>query len=154
MKFTKTKVLLSLLLGILSFWPGFAPIYAHEGHDSPGALPSAPHGGKVKEAMVKGGKRSASELFFEVTYQDKKLTVYPLVLSSDSKEFVAAPKSEVGKIGVRVKSKSSKKKLSLKPASGSLEASFDSQGMNWFDVYVSALHKNESKEAKIHFESN
>jgi len=150
MKFTTTKVLLGLLLSTLSVSPSFA----HEGHDAPGALPSAPHGGKVKEAMMKGGKKSASELFFEVTYEDKKLTVYPLVLNSDAKEFVAAPESEVGKIAIRVKSKSGEKKLSLKPASGAFEASFESKGMNWFDVYVSAVHKNESKEAKIHFEFN
>lgn len=146
MKNVTTSVLLSLFLAISSS--------AHEGHDSPGALPAAPHGGKVKEAMVKGGKKSAGELFFEVTFENKKLTVYPLVLAIDSKDFEPAPKAEVGKVVIRVKAKSGETKLSLKPTANALESSFDSKGLNWFDVYISAVHKDEPKEAKIHFEFN
>ena len=146
MRYITTKLLLAALLGV--------PSFAHEGHNSPGALPAAPHGGKVKEAMAKGGKKSSKELFFEVVYEDKKVTVYPLVLTSDNKDFQAAPKNEVGKIGVRVKYSKGEKKLSLKPASNALETSFDAKGLNWFDVYVSAEHGTEPKEAKIHFEFN
>lgn len=127
---------------------------AHQGHDAPGALPSAPHGGKVKEAMVKGGKKSSSELFFEVVYEDKKITVYPLVLTADNKDFQSAPKKEVGKIGVRVKFTKGETKLTLKPATNGLESAFDPKGLNWFDVYVTAEHQSEPKEAKIHIEFN
>lgn len=143
-------VTVKILLAVCFTATGFA----HQGHDTPGALPAPLHGGKVKEAMAKGGKKSASELFFEAAYEDKKLTVYPLVLTADNKDFEAAPKKEVGKIGVRVKYSKGEKKLTLKPASNALEGEFNPQGLNWFDVYISAEHLGEPKEAKIHFEFN
>lgn len=144
-------MIVTILTGILLT---ALPSFGHEGHDAPGALPTAPHGGKVKEAMARAGKKSASELFFEVVQEGKKLIVYPIVLTEDGKDFVPAPKTEVGKIAARVKFSKGEKKVDLKPGASSSEGTFDPQGLNWFDVLVSASHKGEAKEAKIHFELN
>lgn len=152
MRLITLKTLLGLLLATASF--------AHEGHDSPDTLPLAPHGGKVKlaptikDVLGKGPKPSAVELFFEVAYANKTLSVYPLVLSSNHNDFQKAPPADMTNVKVRVKSSKGQKVLPLTSTATGWTAPYDPRGLNWIHVYISATHKNAFKETKIQFEFN
>lgn len=141
---------------ILSF-----PSQAHEGHDTPGALPPAPNGGRVQEAQHKKAHAPDAkepELFFEAVYKDKKLSVYPLSLGPvDMSLFKAvSPKSELQGVTLKVENARSKKveTLTAKITDSAIEAAFDPKDGKRFIVYVSALHNGEAKDAKIQVEKN
>lgn len=96
------KILLqTIALGFL-----VTTVWAHDGdHNAPGAIPFAPHGGKAVEASGPESEHEheeekeeehehekgepSLEFFFEATYRNGQLSVYPLALDeSNPKEFI------------------------------------------------------------------
>lgn len=156
----------------------------HEGHGIPGALPPAPHGGVVQEAVdveehahdehghkdeheqdghgsnekkhahVEG--KEETELFFEVTYKDKEIAVYPLALQSEKKNtFTLLPvKGVLSKIELKAEFPRAKKfePLSPKIADDSIKVAFDSKNANRFIVHVKVEFEKEMKLAKVQIE--
>lgn len=136
------------------------PVRAHEGHDTPGALPPAPHGGVVQEAAHKSahaGGAPEEELFFEAVYKDKKLSLYPLALSPESTTtFKPLKPGDLSGVEAKVEMPRAKKteKLGLTPGPNGFEASFDAKDASRFIVHVTAMHKKEAKVAKLQIEKN
>lgn len=134
--------------------------HAHEGHDMPGALPPAPHGGVVKEAghtgVVQHHGKEETELFFEVVYKGNELSVYPLALPvGKTNIFVpVSPKNALTKIELKVEFPRTKKRetLSAKVDTDAIRASFDSKGANRFILHVAAEYEKEQKLAKVQIE--
>lgn len=128
-----------------------SPALGHAGHGTPGAIPVAPHGGKVAEA--KGGK---NELFFEAKYADGKFEIYPLVVGDD-KQFQAVPLADV-KTTVKIENPRTKKTESVKPEAMPEDkgqgwtAPFLARGANRLTLHIVADYKNEKKSAKIDVE--
>lgn len=134
---------------------------AHEGHGIPGALPPAPHGGVVQEAGHVGEDKHAhgkeeTELFFEVVYKDKELSIYPLALMPDkTNAFVpVGAKTALSKIDLKAELPRAKKveKLTPKIEDEAIKAAFDSKGVNRFIVHVGAEFEKEMKLAKVQIE--
>ncbi len=147
----KSRVAIGALVATLSL-AGLA----HEGHDQPGAMPSAPHGGKVKEAMAGGKKSEGSELFFEVVFEGSKLTLYPLTLPADDPSAFKglSPAKDISNILVQVEFPRSKRidKVAAKVGPQSIEAAVNAKGATRFLVHVSATHQGTNKKAKIQVE--
>lgn len=127
---------------------------AHEGHDQPGALPSAPHGGKVKEAT--GGTKTGpeAELFFEAVFQEPSLKLYPLTIDDSGAFKALSPKQDLSKVSVEIEFPRAGKKTKPEVTTGSdlLETTVSTKGATRFMVILSAIHKGESKKAKIQVE--
>lgn len=147
----------TFLLGVLAVGP---VALAHEGHGVPGALPPPPNGGVVEEAkhtVAHAHDGKEAELFFEATYKDKTLKVYPLLLKPDNTSVYSplSPK-EMEKVEVKIELPRKKATETLKVSVGqaAIEAPFDSKGANRFIVHVSALHNKEVKTAKLQIEKN
>jgi len=132
---------------------------AHEGHDTPGALPPSPHGGVAAEAEHKVAHKEGApedELFFEAVYKNRKLEIYPLLLSPQNTAiFKELSPKELKTVEVKVEFPRTKKIENVSFALGekAIEAKFDPKGANRFVVHVSASHKNEVKVAKVQIES-
>jgi len=124
-------------------------VVAHEGHQLPGAVPPAPHGGKLQEATH--GKH---ELFYEVVYQSPILKVYPLTLAPKADVFISVSPEKFSKIILKVEIPRKKKMLMAKwhPREDHLEASIDTGGATRFFVHISSSYKGETKSAKIQLE--
>lgn len=134
--------------------------FAHDGHDIPGALPPAPHGGVVKEAEHTTGHlgkhTDETELFFEVVYANNEIKVYPLALQpNNTKTFVAvAPKTALSNVELKAEVPRTKKVEKLTPTieNDFIKAAFDSKGANRFIVHVGAQYEKEMKLAKVQIE--
>lgn len=134
---------------------------AHEGHGIPGALPPAPHGGVIQEAGHVGEDKHAhgkeeTELFFEVVYKDKEISVYPLgLLPEKTNAFVPlSAKSVLSKIDLKAEVPRTKKieSLTAKVDNEAIKAVFDSKGANRFILHVGAEFEKEMKLAKVQIE--
>lgn len=99
--------LLSVFLLLLSF-----NLFAHEGHDKPGAIPPAPHGGVLAEASHShnGSKNhdhmvaSEKEIFFEGILKNGKLQIFPLQLDTkNGAVFIPVGKTEITDMVIIVK---------------------------------------------------
>lgn len=127
---------------------------AHEGHDQPGAMPSAPHGGKLKEASGGTNRGSESELFFEAVFEDSSLKLYPLTLTDGSAFKALSPKKDLSNLSVEIEFPRAGKRAKLPVTSGAdvLEATVNTRGAKRFLVLVSATHKGETKKTKLQVE--
>ncbi len=134
---------------------------AHEGHGMPGALPPPPHGGVVQEALHQAAHNHAGsaeevELFFEATYRDKELKIYPLaLLPNKTNSFAALSPAELSKLSVKLEYPRTKKTeaVSFKVVGDSLVANVDPKGANRFIVHIAADHAKEAKVAKVQLEN-
>lgn len=144
--------------------------FCHEGHGIPGALPPAPHGGIVQEAGDVGGedhhdhehegeheeKKEETELFFEVTYKDKELSIYPLALRPEKPNaFAILPiKGTFSKVALKAEFPRAKKFETLVATVGdnTIKAPFDSKNANRFIVHIGVEFENEMKLAKVQIE--
>lgn len=146
----------------------------HEGHGIPGALPPAPHGGMVQEAGHAAGEEhehehegegehghegkeeKETELFFEVNYKDKELSIYPLALNPEKPNAfqVLSAKAVLSKINLKAEFPRAKKFEALTPVMGddAIKASFDSKNANRFIVHIGAEFEKEMKLAKVQIE--
>ncbi len=137
------------------------PVYAHEGHGIPGALPPAPHGGMVQEAQHAGedvheeGKEE-TELFFEVVYKNKEISIYPLSLPANKPTLFVpvSVKGTLSKVELKAEFPRAKKIEKLSPLieEGVIKAGFDSKGANRFIVHIAAEYEKEVKLAKVQIE--
>jgi hypothetical protein len=139
---------------------GATKSFSHGDHGMPGALPPPPHGGTVQEAEHSGADAHAeggeeTELFFEVTYKNKEVAVYPLTLGGEKKNIFAplSPKS-LSKIELKAEHPRQKKLETLvsKVADDAIRAPFDSKNANRFIVHVGAEYEKEMKTAKVQIE--
>lgn len=153
----------SLIIGLvwLSLVSPFT-LVGHEGHNVPGALPPAPHGGVIAEAASVGGhppaaNKDQTELFFEAVYKDKKLSVFALTLEpKNTAAFrTLSVKSDLSAVTMRIENPRSKKTVAVKPTLGdSLELPYDAVGMHRFLIHLEFVHGKEKMKAKIQIEPN
>jgi hypothetical protein len=91
------------------------PALAHEGHDSPGALPAPPNGGKVAEAEHASAHKGEEsiELFAEAKIQGTKISVFALGLDPKNPKVwkPIAPSSNLVLTDVKVELPRSKKTI-------------------------------------------
>jgi hypothetical protein len=134
--------------------------YAHEGHGTPGALPAAPHGGIVQEAEHHGtgehhGKEER-ELFFEVVYKNKELSIYPLTLGTGNSFTALSAKNDLTNVKLKIEHPRSKKVETPKfeVLENMIRTNFDAKSTNRFIVYLIADFEKESKNVKIQIEKN
>ena len=94
--------------------------FAHEGHDVPGAIPPAPHGGVISEAkhMHHGShdhdhhEASKREIFFEGRFNNNQIEIYALELDSKThKTFITLDNKKFSKFNVKVIDARKKKTL-------------------------------------------
>lgn len=139
----------SALLAFLIFSSSWSA-FAHEGHEHAPVVPSAPHGGKLKEAI--GLQKGETQLYFEAVFQDPTLKIYPLTLNGPA--FKSLPPKDLSKVAVEVEFPRSGKrnKIDMRTGPESLEAVVNPKGANRFVVSVTAVHKGETKKAKIQME--
>lgn len=129
------------------------PVFAHEGgHDVPGVLPPGSHGGKIVEAKSKvRAPSSHDELFFEVVYKDKRLSIYPKVLqASNANEFKDVSPQELGTVELEGENGRTKQSTKLKAefVDKQIEADFELKGTNFGFVTVSVDHGGVRKTAR------
>ncbi len=98
-------------------------IYAHEGHDNPGAVPPAPNGGVLEEAMhIHHGSHNHShkeanerEIFYEGVYRNNKISIFPLQLDPNKyKHFISLNNKEFKEVKIDIVDARKKEKLDLK----------------------------------------
>jgi hypothetical protein len=147
-------------------------LFAHEGHDAPGALPPPPHGGRVKlasdlaghedhdEKKEPGAKEHAHEeepeIFIEVVYKEKKLFIYPMVLpEKDPSSFSELPISDLKELSSRIEFPRQKRfePIQIRAKANSWEADFDAKKAHRFIVHLSFNYKGEEKQTKIQIET-
>lgn len=161
-----------LLLGLL--FTAFS--LAHEGHDMPGAMPPAPHGGEVKAAEEPEGEHhhdgkeakdddhekgeahehgEEKEVFFEVVYANKLVKVYPLTLDpKNPKIFSSLPTKSFSAVEMKIELPREKKTESVKVTvqESHFEIAFDPKKAFRFFTLVSGKFEGEEKKAKIQVE--
>lgn len=141
-----------------------SPLFAHEGHDHsvPGAIPAAPHGGRVEEAkdVSSGHKHEGKdemELFFEALYKNNTLSIYPLGLpTSNPSMFTAVSPKDLTNVKVKVENPRTKKAetVATKAEGEAFTAKIEMKGATRFFIYISADHNKEAKASKIQLEVN
>lgn len=149
-------ILAGLMLGGVS-------ALAHEGHGIPGALPPAPHGGVVQEAehtgqdLHGGDAKEETELFIEVVYKNKQISVYPLTLNPKKPNtfLKLSPTKDLSKVGLKAEFPRQKKIETLvhKVEEDAIRAPFDSKGANRFIVHLATEFHKEGKIAKVQIEA-
>lgn len=142
---------------------GTLNVWAHEGHGIPGALPPAPHGGVIQEAEhtaqdVHGGDaKEETELFIEVVYKDKQLSVYPLTLDPKKPNafLKLSPAKALSKVTMKAEFPRQKKTETLitKIDEEAIRAIFDAKGTNRFIVHLASEFQKEAKIAKVQIEA-
>lgn len=151
----KTLIVITILLTSLS--------WAHDGHETPGALPLAPHGGVLAEAdHIHAGskhhdhsKANEEEVFFEAVNKKGLIKIYPLELEpKHHKSFKNRKLSLFMKPKIYVTNPRSKTKF---------EGQLKANGDHWlldisslkgrrFILNLSALFKNAKYEVDIQIE--
>lgn len=126
----------------------------HEGHDQPGAMPSAPHGGKVKESTGGTKQGSETELFFEAVFEEPSLKLYPLTTDEHGAFKGLSPKKDLSNSSIEIEFPRAGNRTKTKFTHGAdfLEASVATRGAKRFLVIVNATHKGESKKTKLQVE--
>lgn len=150
---------ISILSGLLAFGA-----FAHEGHETPGALPPAPHGGKVGAAecdpSMKDHSKEKYEVFLEAKVVGSVLNIYPLGLGGDStKVFKTLKPSDTLKISeLKIEFPRSKKTLNVpaKTLEDRWEVALENATERRFLVHAKVLDNHggnsETKTAKIQVE--
>ncbi len=133
-----------------------ASVHAHEGHDTPGALPPPPNGGKLAEASHSAphaGGAEETEVFLEGKVDGTKLKIYAHALKDNSFETMN-PSSKLVLKELKIEAPRSKKTTSLSPKTGQgfWEADIGQQKERRLLVYVTLLDGKETKTAKIQIE--
>ncbi len=176
----KFKAALKKLI-LIGFFTTNPTAFAHEGHSIPGALPPAPHGGNVEEAShldaeLHGDSKDEHqgqdenehahekqdhvnefELFIEVLYAHKRLSIFPLaILPSDPKSFVSlSPQKDLKDVVIKIEIPRTKTITEVKPNIGAenFSVEFDAKKYNRFIVHVLSVHQQEAKLAKVQIEN-
>jgi hypothetical protein len=135
------------------------PAYAHEGHDSPGALPAPPNGGKVAEASHSAaheGGAEERELFAEAKLQGSLLRIYALGLDAkNTKVWMPLPPSAALTLtDVKVEMPRAKKTnaVSVHATAGGWEGDIGAIKDRRIVVVATFLDGKEKKQAKIQLE--
>ncbi len=158
-------------LGILILGASLRSL-AHEGHDTPGALPPPPHGGRVAEAShsedhhedheeegnheAHKDEKEEVELFLEAKLEGTKLKIYPLALeASRSKVFkLLKPSPTLRLSDLKIELPRSKRAFSLKVTSAT--DFWEAQTGDFKDkrlfVHATLLDDEGKKVAKIQVE--
>lgn len=161
------KIRLSILLMITLG----AYVHSHEGHDMPGAMPPAPHGGEVKAAehdekeeskekhAEKGHEHHEEEgeieIFFEVVYAKKAVKIYPLTLNpKNPKVFSSLPTNSFKDVSLSIELPRQKKTeaVQVNVTETSFDAAFDPKAVFRFFANISAKYEGEEKKAKVQVE--
>jgi hypothetical protein len=129
---------------------------AHEGHDTPGALPPPPNGGKLAEAahsVAHSGGAVEAEIFLEGKLEGSKLKIFAHALKDSSFETLK-PSANLVMKELKIEAPRAKKTTSLvaKAASGFWEAEIGQQKERRLIVHISLLDGKETKTAKIQIE--
>lgn len=151
------KLLMTLLL-LISF-----NSFSHEGHDEPGAIPPAPHGGIIKEAkhLHHGShshdheKAEEKEIFFEGVYQDNRINVFALELDPKGhKHFLVLNNEDFKNFKVEVIDARKKilLKTSLKQNEKGWSIDISSMRARRFLLNISGVFKGAKYTAKIQVE--
>lgn len=85
-------------------------VFAHKDHSAPGAIPPAPHGGVIKEAIHKHRgshhhdhvKASKKEVFIEGVYKEGNIELYPLELEpKEAKFFIPIKLDQISEVKIK-----------------------------------------------------
>lgn len=146
------------LLGLITIIQ--VPLYAHEGHGTPGAKVE-PHteGNQIKEATHEGAHNhgpDTDELYFEVNYKNKKLSVYPRVMKAGQTDNKVKPLalSELSS-GIELaitynRPKNARENSTPESGADVVEVVLNPpKGATRIEVTASAVHQNEKKSAKF-----
>lgn len=147
------------LLLLFHFCLSAGPAYAHEGHDSPGALPPPPNGGKMAEASHAGahaGGAEERELFIEAKLQGSKVLLFAQGLSATNTKVWQAlsPGPELKVIEAKIELPRAKRSLpvTLKVNGKGWEGDLSSVKEHRLIVVVDILDGKEKKTAKVQLE--
>ena len=132
---------------------------AHEGHDSPGALPPPPNGGKVAEASHstahKGGAEER-ELFAEAKLEGSKLKLFAMGLDPTNTKVWQAlvPSDKLSVAEAKIEFPRAKKAvpLNLKATAMGWEADLGSIKEHRLIVNATFMDNGEKKQTKIQLE--
>lgn len=150
------KCLFPVVMVAMSLTPSL--LKAHEGHDVPGALPPAPHGGVIGEAEHKTAHahdKNEAEVFLEVKAAGGKLEIYPLLLeASNTATFKTMAATDFKVDSVKVDYPRTKKSEAVKvtPEANGFTTAFAPKSPGRFLVTVTGTHNNEVKVAKLQVE--
>lgn len=155
-----TGLMLSLVVLITA-----ARVGAHEGHDTPGALPTAPFGGRLGAAEddeshehqeSEHEHEGESEIFVEVKLVDRSLKIYAHKLDEkDPSTFVRLmPGREVVLRSVSIEQPREKKNstVAFTPQTDHWEASIASIAAKRMIVHLTLQAEDETKKAKVQLE--
>lgn len=148
-RWTKKATIGLLMLGLSMAAP------AHEGHDQPAGMPSALHGGKVKESTGGTKKGSEAELFFEAVYEEPNLKLYPLTTDEHGAFKALSPKKDLSNVAVEIEFPRAGKraKTAYTQTADSFDATVATKGAHRFLVIINASHKGETKKTKVQVET-
>lgn len=152
MKQTFVTVLLAGIIG--------ASASAHEGHESPGALPLAPNGGKIAEAAHAGADqhhgKGEAEIFIEAKLEGTKLKLYAHALGpADQTVFKSLkPGANLSFVEVKMELPRTKKTTILKVAAkeGFWESELGSVAERRLLILATVMDGAEKKTARIQIE--
>ncbi len=148
----KSFILLIATMGLLSSTGS-----AHEGHDTPGALPPPPNGGKLAEAAHEGGHahgaKEEAEIFVEAKLDGKKLKVFAHALEGSTFKTLS-PSASLSLSEVKIEQPRSKKTtvVPVKASGNYWEADIGQVSDRRILVYASLMDGKEKKTAKIQIE--
>ena len=132
--------------------------YAHEGHDTPGALPPPPNGGRLAELKHDGDDKHAhgageAEVFLEGKVEGSKLRIFAHELNGKSFKTLN-PGAELKLDKLEVEAPRSKKKInaSAKTNANGWEADISALKERRFVVRATLMAGNERKSATIQVE--
>ena len=147
-------------LTLLAFALMGAMANAHEGHETPGALPPPPNGGKMAEAAHASANhhdgKPEAELFIEAKLEGTKLKLFPHALGPTDMNAFKALKPGAGLTLTELKMElpRSKKTTVLKPAQkdGFWESEIGQVSERRLMIWATVMEGPEKKTAKIQIE--
>ena len=148
-----------VLLILVSFY-----IFAHEGHETPGAIPPAPNGGVLNEAkhIHHGSKKGHDhhkemkrEIFFEGRFVNDGIRIYPLELGPKNfKVFTELKTSQFKNIKFKIMDARKNKELEAKVTQDEKSWSLlvKSKRVRRFIVHIDGLLGEARYQAKAQIE--
>lgn len=151
---------MKLKLTLLAFALMAAMANAHQGHDTPGALPPPPNGGRMAEAAHTGGDhhggKPEAELYLEAKLEGTKLKLFPHALGPTDMNAFKALKPGAGLTLTELKMElpRSKKTTILKSSQkdGFWESEIGQLSERRLMIWATVMEGSEKKTAKIQIE--
>lgn len=133
---------------------------AHEGHDTPGALPTPPNGGKIAEASHASahaaGEKEEAELFLEGKLEGTMLKIFPHALdATDQSAFkTLKPGAKLTMVDLKLELPRAKKTsvLNVNAKQDYWESDIGKVTEKRILIYATVLDGSEKKTAKIQIE--